>query len=588
MTKRLIAAALALAGILAACQQAPEPVAEEAPAAARAAMDIDPGGALTMAGSFDVDYMDPAAGYYSVSSQLHRGVNRTLVGYAATADQAAQSELVPDLATDTGTPNDDATEWTFTLKDGVRWGPALGGEDIPGVTGEEITSADLEYAIERIFMDSVGAQYPFYYDMIEGAGAFARGQAESIEGIETPDDNTIVFRLTEPAGDWPYRMAMPATIPVPEQYASRFDKKKNSAYDEHVVFSGPYYIADWKPRKSLVLERNEQWDPDTDEIRGAYADRVEITLGLPPDEAVEQIQRGEFVLGWTDAQPSGPLLEQTVTDDELNQLYVRGPSGCLRYIYLNTAEEPFDEPEVRQAVAWALDRANLKRLQGGPVTGPVATSVLPPAVGGFLAPEEFNPFDSADMAGDVARGKELLAEAGLERGYDKEILVVGASTPPHDDYFASVVADLRQLGFTNVKSKLPEFPNQYTLYGDPSKKVDIGVSDGWCKDYSDAFTFFYPLFHADSITPVDNKNRSQLDDPQVNAAIEEIERLTDPEERAEAWGELNREVTEGAAIIPWSWDYDIIVFGPNAVGPYYHTAYQAIDWVNVGVAPGEQ
>lgn len=589
MRRGLLALILLVAAV--ACDRGPEPVTEAAgdpPAApARSATDIDPGGTLTMVGTFDVDYMDPAAGYYSVSSQLHRGVSRTLVGYKATPDQSEQSTLVPDLATGTGTPNEDATEWTFTLKDGVRWGPALGGEDVPGVTGEEITSADIEYAVERIFMPSVGAQYAFYYDMIEGAAEFASGASKDISGIETPDDDTIVFRLTEPAGDWPHRMAMPATIPVPEEFASRYDKKKESAYDEHVVFTGPYYVDEWKPTKRLLLDRNEHWDPATDEIRGAYADRVEVTLGVAAEDAVARIQKGDFVLGWTDAQPSGPQLEDTVTDEALNQLYVRGSSGCLRYIYLNTAEEPFDDPDVRRAVAWAIDRANLKRMQGGPVTGPVATSVIPPAIGGFLPPEEFNPFDSTDMAGDMNKAKELLGQAGLSDGYDKEIFVVGASTPPHDGYFESVVADLRQLGFSKVKSKLPEFPYQYSLYGDPSKRVDIGVSDGWCKDYGDAYTFLHPLFHGDSITQTDNKNRSQLDDPRINEAIDEAESLTDPDERADAWLDLNRQVTEGAAIVPWSWDYDIIVFGPDAVGPYYHTAYQSIDWVNVGVASAE-
>lgn len=586
--KALYSLALAVFAAASGCQAGgEEPVAEEAPSAARAATDIDPGGELTMAGTYDVDYMDPAAGYYSVSSQLHRGVSRTLVGYRASPDQAEQSELVPDLATDTGTPNADATEWTFTLKEGLLWGPALGGAEIEGVTGEPITSDDVAYAIERIFTRSVGAQYPFYYDMILGAESFARGNADSIEGIETPDESTIVFRLAEPAGDWPHRMAMPATAPVPRRYAQSFDKKKRSDYDDHVIFSGPYYVDEWKPKKRIVLERNEHWDPDTDEIRGAFADRVDVTLGLSPEDAIRGIHEGQFVLGWSDAQPSGTLLEQTVTDEELNQRYVRGSSGCLRYIYLNTAQEPFDDPAVRQAVAYAIDRANLKRLQGGPVTGPIAPTIIPPGISGFVPPDDLNPFESVDMAGDMKKAQALMAEAGYGDGYDEEIFVVGASTPPHDSYFSSVVADLKQLGFTNIKSKLPAFPYQYNLYSDPAKKVDIGVSDGWCKDYSDGYTFLHPLFHGESITKTENKNRSQLDDEALNRAIDEAEALTDPQERAAAWQALNEQVTETAAVIPWSWDYDILVFGSRAVGAYYHSAYQAIDWVNVGVAPDE-
>jgi ABC-type oligopeptide transport system substrate-binding subunit len=78
--------------------------------------------------------------------------------------------------------------------------------------------------------------------------------------------------------------------------------------------------------------------------------------------------------------------------------------------------------------------------------------------------------------------------------------VVGSSTPPHDKYFESIRKDLEELGFTNIRSQLPEFPNQYSqFYGIPAKEVDIGTSAGWCQDYPDGFTFFDPLFHGDNI-----------------------------------------------------------------------------------------
>src|SRR3712207_5282925 len=70
--------------------------------------------------------------------------------------------------------------------------------------------------------------YPFYYEIIEGATEFSEGKADEITGIETPDDKTIIFHLTEPAGDWPLRMGMPATSPTPESWASKYDKAKDS------------------------------------------------------------------------------------------------------------------------------------------------------------------------------------------------------------------------------------------------------------------------------------------------------------------------------------------------------------------------
>jgi peptide/nickel transport system substrate-binding protein len=440
--------------------------------------EIPEGGELNVAGVSDVDFMDPAAMYYTVSWFLARGVHRTLVTYPSVADFEEQNTLVPDLATDVGQANEDQTQWTFTLKDGIKFGPALGGEEVPGVTGEEITSEDIKYAMERLFIPSVGAGYGFYYEIIEGTQEFADGKADTISGIETPDDKTIVFNLTEPAGDWPYRMAMPATSPVARKAAEQYDKKKDSDYDQHVVATGPYFISEWTPEERIRLERNEFWDKATDDVRPAYVDSVNWKLGFDNDVGVQQVFDGDYHFG-LDVQPQGPALERVVNDPDLKSRFINEPSICLRYIFMNTTIEPFDNQQVREAVNWAIDRANLKRAQGGPVTGPIATSILPEGIGGYLSAEEYNPFETPNMAGDMDKAKELMAEAGYENGYDGEILLVGASDPPHDRYLEAVRADLEELGFSNITTKAPAFPNQYTQFyqvtdseRDPARRRD--------------------------------------------------------------------------------------------------------------------
>lgn len=549
--------------------------------------EIPMGGKLTMAGTSDVDYMDPTAGYYVLSAILHRGVSRTLVTYPGVPGEAG-IEPIADLAEDLGAPNEDATEWSYTIKDGVLWGQALGGEDVPGVTGEEITCDDVKYGIERQFIPSVGAQYSYYYDMIEGVDEFSKNKVDEISGIECVSDKEIVFHLTEPVGDWDLRLAMPATSPVPQSYAEQFDKEKDSDYDNHVVASGPYQIESWEPEERITLTRNENWDRETDEARGAYADEVEIRLGFEPNVAVKKIQDGDFTIAW-DASPTEALLEQTVTDPDLSSHLARGPSGCNRYIFMNTRLEPFDDVKVRQAVNFAIDRENIKRLQGGTdAAGPIATSILPPGIPGHLDAEEFNPFPSENLAGDMEKAKELMAEAGYADGYDKRIFVVGSSTPPHDKYFESIRQDLEELGFSNIDQQLPEFPNHYTqFYGIPSKDVHMGTSAGWCKDWADAVTFFDPLMHGDNILESGNSNYSEVDDPELNRMIDEAASTSDPTERAAKWEEVNRYATEQAYWVPWSWDDDLMPFSEDAVNAYYHYNYALIDWPNVGVQSAE-
>ena len=583
---RLFAALVALMLIAAACgggdEEAEQPGQEEA-----APDEIPTGGTLKVAGASDVDYMDPASMYYTVSWWMSRGVFRTLVTYPVSSDFEEQNTLVPDLATDTGTPNEDATEWTFTLRDGVTYGPALGGEEVPGVTGEPVTTADIKYAIERMFIPSVGGGYPFYYDVLEGAAEFQDGEADEVTGIETPDDQTIIFHLTEPTGDWPYRVAMPATAPVPQEYAQQFDKKKDSDYDNHVVATGPYYVQEWTPEERIVLERNPEWSEEVDDVRPAYVDRMDWKLGFENDVGVNQVLDGAYQLGM-DVSPQGPALEQVVNDPELSQRLINESETCTRYLFMNTSVKPFDQLEVRQAVNYAIDRANIKRVFGGPITGPIATSIVPPGMPGYLSPEEYNPFETPNMAGDMDQAKELMAQAGLEGGFDGELLMVGASDPPHDRIAETVRADLEELGFSNLDVRTPAFPNQYTqFYSVPDKNVAFGSSAGWCKDYNDAFTFLDPLFHGDNILPSGNQNYAEIDDPELNSAIDEATALTPGDERTAAWENANQLATESAVWVPWSWDESTIIYSEDLVNPIYSTFFAHVDWVAVGVQGSE-
>lgn len=167
-------------------------------------------------GSFDPtgEYLGTAWGFYT---QL---LLRTLVTYKHVKGTEGD-DLVPDLATDLGQVSDDGLTYTFTLKDGIRYGPPL---------DREVTSADIEYAFRRIDTAALVAQYSFYYDgVIEGMDGPKQRMPEDISGIETPDDQTIVFHLQQPTGDFLYRLAMPATAPMPEEVAGCFKRAGTTA-----------------------------------------------------------------------------------------------------------------------------------------------------------------------------------------------------------------------------------------------------------------------------------------------------------------------------------------------------------------------
>jgi len=158
--------------------------------------------------SAEIDSLDPQRSYLPGVWNLMRLYTRTLVTYSS--EPGRTDTLVPDLATDLGTPSEDGLSWTFTLRDGVRF-----------ENGRPITSRDLKYGIERSFASDVIVGGPTYVvDLLDDPGNPYAGpyQDESpdklgLAAVETPDDRTITFRLRAPQPDFPFVMALPSSSP---------------------------------------------------------------------------------------------------------------------------------------------------------------------------------------------------------------------------------------------------------------------------------------------------------------------------------------------------------------------------------------
>jgi peptide/nickel transport system substrate-binding protein len=88
----------------------------------------------------------------------------------------------------------------------------------------------------------------------------------------------------------------------------------------------------------------------------------------------------------------------------------------------------------------------------------------------------------------------------------------------------------------------------------PKANVAICPNVGWLKDFADPQTYLDPTFNGENILPANNSNWSQLDDKQINADMNAAELLTDPDERAQAWADIDKKITDLAPAINWLWD----------------------------------
>ena len=510
------------------------------------------GGTLKVLSEGDVDHIDPGAAYYQLTYMITQATQRSLYQFKG----GEVDTPVPDLAASDPEVSPDGKTVRVRIKPGIRFSPPV---------DREVTARDVEYAIERGFSQAVGNGYADrYFGDVEGAPAEPAKSVPDIEGIAAPDDRTIVFRLRRATGRvLAGALALPLSAPVPREYARRFDRQTPSTYGAHQVATGPYMIQNdasgkvvgYQPARRIVLVRNPRWDPKTD-YRHAYVDRVEWSQGNDMSVASRQILNGTGAVNGE--SPPAAAIKQGIQRRRDQIALV--PSGGNRYVTLNTTIEPLDDINVRKAISAAMNRDALRQSRGGPVVGDVATHYLPPGVPGF---EEAGGAKGpgldflADPRGNPRLAAEYMRKAGFEAGrYDgrEKLLVVGVRGEPGGRTAQIVQQQLKQLGFELTFRQVPPDTMQTKFCSIPSADVAVCPNMGWQKDFNDPQTILDATFNGEAIAPEGNANWPELDDPKVNAAMEKAELLTDPAERAKAWGEIDRMVTALAPGVPYAWD----------------------------------
>ena len=359
------------------------------------------------------------------------------------------------------------------------------------------------------------------------------------------------------------------TAPVPREYAKQFDDQTTSSYGMHQVATGPYMIKNdssgningvgYKPGQLIDLVRNPNWSAKTS-WRPAHADEVLFKEGYQdPTVMTRTILSGSADVNGDSPPPPAELRSIMSNSSEKAQLHFT-PAGGSRYVALNTSKPPFNNLDVRQAVATVLDRNAMRLTRGGAIDGRIATHFLDPSFKnqGFVQAGGlgFNPFPSAGFRGNVAKAKALLRQAGFANGMYKgpQVTMVADNSPPGSNTGQVVAADMAKIGF-NVKTISVTHSTMYTKYCNvPKNEPNICPNVGWLPDFHEPQAVLDVTFAGNRITPVNNSNWPLLNDPTINKAIAHAKTIVAPQARWAAWGKIDRMVTQSAAAVPWVWE----------------------------------
>jgi peptide/nickel transport system substrate-binding protein len=462
--------------------------------------------------------LDPQVDYWFDSFELFRCcLLRTLLAHPGLSTEEGGTALRPDLAAAMPEVSGDGLTWTFRLKEGIAYGPPL--EDT------QIVAGDIIRALEREAAMASGDTYAFYYSVIEGFDAVVRGEADSVSGVEAPDDSTLILHLTHPAGDLADLFAMAATAPIPPVSSTRLGVAEGvDGYGRFLVASGPYMIegsedldlsvptgdrapiSGYVPGGSLTLVRNPSWERETDALRPAYVDRIEVTMGGNIGEAVRLVQTGEADLYVYDAPaPQVPIdvVQRFQDHPELGVVVHVEPRDFVRYITVNLAVPPLDDLHVRRAISYAIDKQALLDLRGGPIAGDIAGHVVLDSLeNGYLA--GYDPYPTSLVA-----AREEMAQSAYDDDADgrcdhqvcKGLLMLSSKGifPEMDEMAASVRQDLKGIGIELRVETIKHWQRSYDRLVDPSAKVPLAIFPAWGKDFLNASTFVVPLFSSQQI-----------------------------------------------------------------------------------------
>ena len=346
----------------------------------------DKGGEITVGIAQDLDdSLDPhqtvAAGTREVLFNIFEGLVKP----------NSDGEMIPAVA-EKYTLSEDGITYTFTLREGVKFH-----------NGQTVTAEDVVYSINRCAAVPEGQEKPL-------VAAFS-----AVKSVEALDEKTVAVTIAQ--RDLEFISYMTAAI-IPADYENQ---------DTAPVGTGPFKFVSRTPQQDFVMERFEDyWGAP------AWLDKVTYKICENADALVMNLNGGSIDLcaHLTSAQAS-----------QLNQNFqvLEGTMNLVQAIYLNNQAKPFDNQLVRQALCYAIDRQGIMDMVADGHGTAVGSSIYPAFTKYFL-PELVDKYPH-----DVAKAKELLAQAGYPDGFDMTISVPN-NYQPHMDTAEVVAEQLREAG----------------------------------------------------------------------------------------------------------------------------------------------
>lgn len=421
------------------------------------------------------------------------------------------------LAAESWEQSEDGLTWTFHLRDGLKWSD-----------GEPLTAEDYVFALQHAAVS--GYDFAWYWDFAGGIQNWkdvTEGKADAATlGLAAVDDQTLTITSTAPK---PY---MPGVVslwyPVPKHQFDKFGDDWSTDV-ANVVSSGPFLLESWeKSNNTATLVKNPDytgpWPAEVDKLT------MDPTIGAP-EVGLPAFLAGDAAFTYLNAGQIPVMQGQMPDQIRTNTVF------ATAYISFDLEAAPFDNPDVRRALYYAVNRDELTSTVLKDLAIP-AHSILPPGYPGY------NETIAAQAVFDPEKAKEFMAKAGYPNGegfptieiwYREEGGYNGANFPPMAQYLQQQFKDI--LGITmNIK----QMPGKDWMEGMLARKNNIYMAP-YEYDYLDPSNFF-GIFY--------NGGRHNYRVPEYDAAVAAADSNPVWEERAKLYQEAEQIMIDQALIVP--------------------------------------
>ena len=447
--------------------------------------------------------------------------------------------------------NEDGTVWTFHLREDAKWSD-----------GSPVTAEDYRNTIERSLDPTSGNGYANDLFFIENAEAIYNGDAEmDTLGVETPDDNTLIFHLSTPCVYFLDLLRLPVYTPSCHTYATAVGDGWDTN-PETSVSNGPFCLKEYVSGQYFVLERNPYyWNQDAinlDEITYKFFDS-------------QQAMQAAYETGEIDVAPG--LLSTVMTEYEGQDDLLLTDAIATRYIYMNLSVEPLQDVRVRKALNLGLDRETLCKMIGEdtiPTYHLVASAMMNKATGESFTEEAEQPFEE-----NIKEAQELLKEAGYPNGEGFPELTYNYPALEMDADTAQALQQQwkENLGIT-IRLNAQELQVNYSERRAGNFEL---CRMNWTADFSDPYTYLSILLSNSTY------NCSGIQDEYYDGLITQSDTETDVAARSELLHQAEQYVVgEQYYIIPLYNMKNVNLVNPEIKGIRQNPATGALEYRQAG------